>query len=260
MPAIFAARAARRAAHARLSHDRVRRRRARAARSISRRDAPCSGSGERCRRRDDVRPRARRVLASRGRSGVALPLLPIVGAGMMVQMAATNTIIQTIVDEDKRGRVMGFYTMAFLGTAPIGSLIAGVAADRIGPRDDPPRRRRMLAAGMWFCFACRCCASSCRPIYVSAVSWLPHRSTPRARRSELGDACCRRRSPVTSVGTRVAARSVPVIARVPCAREWQPPRPEETIMAQDRATPSRDKKCQETAAVRRERSREQGTN
>ncbi len=51
---------------------------------------------------------------------------------MMVETAATNTILQTIVEEQMRGRVMSFYTMAFLGTAPLGSLIAGVAADRIG--------------------------------------------------------------------------------------------------------------------------------
>ena len=61
-----------------------------------------------------------------------LLVLPVVGAGMMITMAATNTIIQTVVREELRGRVMAFYTMAFLGTAPIGSLIAGVVADRIG--------------------------------------------------------------------------------------------------------------------------------
>ena len=44
---------------------------------------------------------------------------------MMVQMASTNTVIQTIVDDEKRGRVMSFYTMSFLGTAPFGSLLAG---------------------------------------------------------------------------------------------------------------------------------------
>jgi MFS family permease len=64
---------------------------------------------------------------------VSLLILPFVGGGMMVTMAATNTIIQTIVTEELRGRVMSFYTMAFLGTAPIGSLVAGLAADRIGP-------------------------------------------------------------------------------------------------------------------------------
>src|SRR4051812_24276287 len=64
---------------------------------------------------------------------LALAVLPFVGAGMMITMAATNTIIQTVVSEELRGRVMAFYTMAFLGTAPIGSLLAGVLADRVGP-------------------------------------------------------------------------------------------------------------------------------
>jgi MFS family permease len=64
---------------------------------------------------------------------LSLLLLPFVGAGMMVVMASTNTILQTIVEDDMRGRVMSFYTMAFLGTAPLGSLFAGFAADHIGP-------------------------------------------------------------------------------------------------------------------------------
>ena len=64
---------------------------------------------------------------------LSLLLLPFVGAGMMVVMASTNTILQTIVEDDMRGRVMSFYTMAFLGTAPLGSLLAGFAADHIGP-------------------------------------------------------------------------------------------------------------------------------
>jgi MFS family permease len=63
---------------------------------------------------------------------LSLVLLPIAGAGMMVTLAGTNTILQTVVEEDLRGRVMAFYTMAFLGTAPIGSLIGGVVADHIG--------------------------------------------------------------------------------------------------------------------------------
>jgi len=51
---------------------------------------------------------------------------------MMQQMAASNTILQTIVDEDKRGRVMSFYSMSFQGMAPFGSLLAGWMAARIG--------------------------------------------------------------------------------------------------------------------------------
>jgi MFS family permease len=54
------------------------------------------------------------------------------GFGMMQQMAASNTILQTIVDEDKRGRVMSFYSVAFQGMAPFGSLLAGWMAARIG--------------------------------------------------------------------------------------------------------------------------------
>ena len=50
----------------------------------------------------------------------------------MVQVALSNTILQTIVPDDKRGRVMSFFMMAFLGTAPFGSLIAGALAERIG--------------------------------------------------------------------------------------------------------------------------------
>ena len=63
---------------------------------------------------------------------LSMSLLFVVGFGMMVQMAASNTILQTIADDDKRGRVMSFYTMAFIGMAPIGSLLAGSLAGRFG--------------------------------------------------------------------------------------------------------------------------------
>ena len=63
---------------------------------------------------------------------ISLFLMVVIGLGMMLQMASTNTIIQTIVDEDKRGRVMSFYTMAFMGTAPFGSFLAGTLAKMIG--------------------------------------------------------------------------------------------------------------------------------
>jgi MFS family permease len=63
---------------------------------------------------------------------LSLLLLVLTGFGMMVQMASSNTILQTIVDDDKRGRVMSFYTMAFMGMAPFGSLLAGSLASTIG--------------------------------------------------------------------------------------------------------------------------------
>ncbi|MCX5686085.1 MAG: MFS transporter [Candidatus Omnitrophica bacterium] len=62
----------------------------------------------------------------------SLVVLAATGFGMMAYMAASNIIIQTVVDDDKRGRVMGFYMMTFIGLAPFGSLLAGSLASRIG--------------------------------------------------------------------------------------------------------------------------------
>jgi MFS family permease len=63
---------------------------------------------------------------------LSLVLMLFIGLGMMMQTAASNTILQTITDDDKRGRVMSFYTMAIMGTAPFGSLMAGGLAKVIG--------------------------------------------------------------------------------------------------------------------------------
>ena len=57
------------------------------------------------------------------------------GFGMMVQMAASNTVLQTIADDAKRGRVMSFYTVAFVGMTPFGSLLAGWLASRLGAKE-----------------------------------------------------------------------------------------------------------------------------
>jgi MFS family permease len=62
----------------------------------------------------------------------SLMLISLCGFGMMVQMASSNTVLQTIIDDDKRGRVMSFYTMAFMGPAPFGSLLGGWTASNIG--------------------------------------------------------------------------------------------------------------------------------
>ena len=63
---------------------------------------------------------------------LSLALMLVCGFGMMQQMAASNTIIQTVVEDSKRGRVMSFYTVAFVGMAPFGSLLAGALAHAIG--------------------------------------------------------------------------------------------------------------------------------
>jgi MFS family permease len=98
---------------------------------------------------------------------VSLALMVITGLGFMVQMATSNTLIQTIVDEDKRGRVMSFYTMAFMGTAPFGSLLAGSLADRIGaPETLFFGGIGCVLAGAWFYFSLPRLRQFVRPIYI----------------------------------------------------------------------------------------------
>src|SRR3954469_3811334 len=97
---------------------------------------------------------------------LSLFLMLFTGGAMMQQMAASNTILQTIVDEDKRGRVMSFYSMSFMGMAPFGSLLAGMMANRIGAP------RTVLISGVVCTLGAACFAmqlksirEAVRPIY-----------------------------------------------------------------------------------------------
>jgi len=63
---------------------------------------------------------------------LSVGLMVVSGWGMMVHMAAGNTLIQTLVDDDKRGRVMSLHSMALRGMVPLGSLVAGGLASQIG--------------------------------------------------------------------------------------------------------------------------------
>jgi MFS family permease len=63
---------------------------------------------------------------------LSLALMGLTGFAMVAQMAATNALLQTIVEENKRGRVMSFYTLAFFGMGPLGSLLAGSLAGTLG--------------------------------------------------------------------------------------------------------------------------------
>lgn len=65
---------------------------------------------------------------------LGLLCLVVIGFGSMLHMGATNTVIQTLVEDRMRGRVMSFYMMSFVGTMPIGSLVGGALADHVGPQ------------------------------------------------------------------------------------------------------------------------------
>jgi MFS family permease len=97
---------------------------------------------------------------------VSIVFMTITGFGMMVQMASTNTVIQTIVDEEKRGRVLSFYTMSFLGTAPFGSLLAGWLSSRIGaPHTVVLSGVLCIATAVWFARELPAIRELVRPIY-----------------------------------------------------------------------------------------------
>jgi MFS family permease len=102
---------------------------------------------------------------------MAVPLLFITGASWMIQMASTNTIVQTIVDTDKLGRVMSLYAVAFFGGMPVGALILGWLADHLGPMNT---------------FLCAGVAVSCAGIvYLRALPGLRAQSRPLYERLGL---------------------------------------------------------------------------
>jgi MFS family permease len=97
---------------------------------------------------------------------LSLGLMLLVGFGMMQVFSASNTIIQTLVMEDKRARVMSYYAMAFFGTAPFGSLLAGALAHRIGaPGTVMLTGAICLAGSVWFTFELPKVRAVMRPIY-----------------------------------------------------------------------------------------------
>ncbi len=90
----------------------------------------------------------------------------IAGMGMMQGMAASNTVIQTIVTDDKRGRVMSYYTMAFMGMAPFGSLLAGTMAHKVGAPWTVILNGAVVVLGAaWFSTRLPALRRQIRPIY-----------------------------------------------------------------------------------------------
>lgn len=98
---------------------------------------------------------------------LSLLFLCMTGFGAMALVASSNTILQTIVDDDKRGRVMSLFTMAFIGMAPFGSLIAGALANAIGARNTLLiGGASCLAGGALFARNLPNIRKKIRPIYV----------------------------------------------------------------------------------------------
>ena len=97
---------------------------------------------------------------------LSLIMMLITGFGMMQGLTASNTILQTLVDEKMRGRVMSYYTMAFMGMAPFGSLLAGALADRIGaPGTVIVSGSACILGSLWFWTRLKHIRAEMRPIY-----------------------------------------------------------------------------------------------
>ncbi len=97
---------------------------------------------------------------------LSLILMVFVGFGLMQGAAVSNTIIQSLVPEDKRARVMSYYTMAFFGAAPFGSLLAGALAHQIGASHTVILTGAFCVAGsLWFTFELPKIRAVMRPIY-----------------------------------------------------------------------------------------------
>lgn len=98
---------------------------------------------------------------------LSMVLLLMVGFGLMQCVAASNTVIQTLVPEDKRSRVMSYYTMAFVGMAPFGSLLAGGLAHYLGaPRAVMITGAACVLGAVWFAFELPAVRKVMRPIYI----------------------------------------------------------------------------------------------
>ena len=104
---------------------------------------------------------------------LALIIVPIAGLGMLISFASSNTLIQTLTEDRMRGRVMAFFTMAFIGMAPWGNLISGASAKALGGGPAGASRALMIAgsiamaAATAFSFCLPQLRRVVRPIYVS---------------------------------------------------------------------------------------------
>lgn len=97
---------------------------------------------------------------------LSIPMMFVTGFGMMQGVTTSNTILQTLVDEKMRGRVMSYYTMAFVGMAPFGSLLAGALAHGIGaPRTVIISGIACIIGSLWFWSRMTAIRTVMRPIY-----------------------------------------------------------------------------------------------
>ncbi len=130
---------------------------------------------------------------------LSLLLMMLIGFGMMVEMTSSNTVLQTMVEEDKRGRVMSFFTMAFMGMVPLGSLLAGSLAQAIGaPETIMIGGISCILGSVMFAMRLPSLRRIARPIYVEkgiileeSPFTLPPESQEKERKGRRNVSCSR---------------------------------------------------------------------
>lgn len=97
----------------------------------------------------------------------SLAICTIMGGALVTEVAAANTVLQTIVEDDKRGRVMSLFAVAVMGMAPFGSLLAGIEANFLGaPRTMCLAGATSIVAAIGFALYLPKLRLQVRPIYV----------------------------------------------------------------------------------------------
>jgi MFS family permease len=115
---------------------------------------------------------------------LSMSMMLITGFGMMQCVTASNTILQTLVDENMRGRVMSYYTMAFVGMAPFGSLLAGAMAHAIGAQHTViVSGVACILGALWFWTRLKGIRKQMRPIY-ERLGIVPARNIPAEEPAE----------------------------------------------------------------------------
>jgi MFS family permease len=130
---------------------------------------------------------------------LSLLIAPIAGFGMLANFASANTLLQTLADDDKRGRVMSLFTVAFIGVAPFGNLMAGFAARHFGGGIAGASHAVMLAGvivivgALFFAAMLPVIRKIVRPIYIQkgiireVATGLGNASGPASAQSEVTD-------------------------------------------------------------------------
>ena len=142
------------------------------------------------------------AFAISGHLALSMAIMPFVGWGMITNFAAANTILQTIVDDDKRGRVMSLFAMSFMGMTPFGVLIAGAMATRLSSDPFAGASRTLLvmsavcvAASVRYWTKLPRIRAFIRPIYVQRgilpeiAAGLQLAAAPRPRKRSGGFGC-----------------------------------------------------------------------